>query len=136
MTYSILFSFLLIDGFKDLLAGQEYTQILSILSDHISILRIVDNLQKEYLTATKGYKETAPTDRNQGLMQSRRQKWFDDVSLNPESLSKNSQHVWETGGGGRGSKLATPRDMLLPFHNLRNKTMCNFFLCFLRFLQP
>jgi len=67
------------DGFKDLLAGQEYTQILSILADHISILRIVDNLQKEYLTATKGYKETAPADRNQGLMQSRRQKWFDDV---------------------------------------------------------
>jgi len=80
MTYSIPFSFLLIDGFKDLLAGQEYTQILSILADHISILRIVDNLQKEYLTATKGYKETAPADRNQGLMQSRRQKWFDDVS--------------------------------------------------------
>ena len=63
-----------------MLAGQEYTQILVVLARHINILRIIDNLQKEYLSATKRYKETAPAERNQALMKSRRTKWFDDVS--------------------------------------------------------
>jgi len=55
-------------GFKNVLAGQEYTQILSVLAHHISILRIIGNLQKEHLDATKGYRETAAADRNQGLI--------------------------------------------------------------------
>jgi len=66
--FQVLFSFLFTDGFKNVLAGQEYTQILSVLAHHISILRIIGNLQKEHLDATKGYRETAAADRNQGLI--------------------------------------------------------------------
>ena len=70
-----------VDGFEDLLSGQEYTQILASVARHIGTLRIINNLQKEYLDATKSYKETAPADRNRGMMEERRTKWFDDVSL-------------------------------------------------------
>ncbi|PFX15438.1 Tolloid-like protein 2 [Stylophora pistillata] len=62
------------EGFQDLLAGSEYTQILTVVANQIGTLRIIDNLQKEYLEATKTYKQNP----NQDLMQQRRQKWFDD----------------------------------------------------------
>ena len=68
------------DDFKDILAGQEYAQILATMSTHLGTLRIINNLQKEYLDATKSYKETAPAARNKKLMIQIRQKWFDDVS--------------------------------------------------------
>jgi len=67
--------FLWSEGFKDLLAGSEYTQILAVVANQIGTLRIVDNLQKEYLEATKNYKQNP----NDSLMRERRQKWFDDV---------------------------------------------------------
>ena len=69
--------FLWSEGFKDLLAGSEYTQILAVVANQIGTLRIVDNLQKEYLEATKNYKQNP----NDSLMRERRQKWFDDVSM-------------------------------------------------------
>ncbi|KAL9964336.1 hypothetical protein ACROYT_G027964 [Oculina patagonica] len=62
-------------GIQDLLAGSEYTQILVVLSDEINTLRVIDHLQKEYLEATKNYKENP----NENLMRERRQKWFDDI---------------------------------------------------------
>lgn len=70
-------AFLWSEGFKDLLAGSEYTQILAVVANQIGTLRIVDNLQKEYLEATKNYKQNP----NDSLMWERRQKWFDDVSM-------------------------------------------------------
>ena len=66
-----------LEGFKDLLAGSEYTQILTVVANQIGTLRIIDNLQKEYLEATKGYKQN----RKENLMRERRQMWFDDVSM-------------------------------------------------------
>lgn len=63
------------NGFQDLLAGSEYTQIVTVVSAQIGHLRIINNLQKEYLEATKNYKQNP----NDALMRERRQKWFDDV---------------------------------------------------------
>ncbi|KAL9964338.1 hypothetical protein ACROYT_G027967 [Oculina patagonica] len=62
-------------GFRDLLAGSEYTQILVVLSCQINTLRLIDHLQKEYLESTQNYKENP----NDNLMMARRQKWFDDI---------------------------------------------------------
>lgn len=78
------------DGFQEFLAGSEYTQILTVISSEIGVLRIIDNLQKEYFEATKYYKANP----SEALMEQRRQKWFEDVSLS-RSYSRNCTGVFQ-----------------------------------------
>lgn len=78
----VLFSnFLFAAGFKDILAGKEYSETLASLTSHMDTFRNLHNVQKEYLEATKRYKETAVGSRNKKSMQETRQKWFDLVSI-------------------------------------------------------
>ena len=66
------------DSFNDLLAGQEYTQILISVVEHVDNLAVISSLQEEYLEESKKYTEGSP---NSALMQAAREKWFDDVSV-------------------------------------------------------
>ena len=74
-------------GFKEILAGKEYSEILAGLTSHMDTFRNLHNVQKEYLEATKRYKETAAASRSKKSMKETRQKWFDLVSIYTEHTS-------------------------------------------------
>ena len=71
-------------GFKEILAGKEYSEILASLTSHMDTFRNLHNVQKEYLEAAKRYKETAAARRSKKSMQETRQKWFELVSIYTE----------------------------------------------------
>ena len=53
-----------IDGFKSLLAGGEYTDVLNIVAEDVKILQLIDDYQREYLGEVKRYKELPAGERN------------------------------------------------------------------------
>ena len=70
-----------IDGFKSLLAGVEYTDVLNIVAGDGRILQLVDRYQKEYLENVKHYKERPAGEKNSDEMAASKDSWFECVSL-------------------------------------------------------
>ena len=70
-----------IDGFKSLLAGGEYTDVLNIVAGDVRILQLIDGYQKEYLETVKRYKERPAGERNSEEMAASENSWFESVSL-------------------------------------------------------
>ena len=70
-----------IDGFKSLLAGGEYTDVLNIVAGDVRILQLIDGYQKEYLEEVKRYKERPAGERNSDEMAASENSWFESVSL-------------------------------------------------------
>ena len=69
------------DGFKSLLAGGEYTDVLNIVAGDVRILQLIDRYQKEYLEQVKRYKERHAGERNSDEMAASKDSWFESVSL-------------------------------------------------------
>lgn len=69
------------DGFKSLLAGGEYTDVLNIVAGDVRILQLIDRYQKEYLEQVKRYKERPAGERNSEEMAASKDSWFESVSL-------------------------------------------------------
>lgn len=69
------------DGFKSLLAGGEYTDVLNTVAGDVRILQLIDRYQKEYLEQVKRYKERPAGERNSDEMAASKDSWFESVSL-------------------------------------------------------
>ena len=69
------------DGFRSLLAGGEYTDVLNIVAGDVRILQLIDRYQKEYLEQVKRYKERPAGERNSEEMAASKDSWFESVSL-------------------------------------------------------
>lgn len=70
-----------IDGFKSLLAGGEYTDVLNIVANDVEKLQLIDGYQREYLAEVKRYKELPAGERNSEEMAASEDSWFESVSL-------------------------------------------------------
>lgn len=79
MLYHLLNFF--IDGFQNLLAGGEYTDVLTIVAQDIRTLQLIDRYQKEYLEQVERYKERPAGERNSEEMAASKDSWFESVSL-------------------------------------------------------
>lgn len=74
------------NGFKSLLAGGEYTDVLNILAGDVRILQLIDGYQKEYLEQVKRYKERPAGERNSDEMAANEKGWFETIEARDDSL--------------------------------------------------
>ena len=79
MQYLLLNFF--IDGFRSLLAGGEYTDVLNVVARHVTNLQLIDDYQREYLEQVRRYKQLPAERRNSDEMAANEDSWFESVSL-------------------------------------------------------
>ena len=69
------------DGFKSLLAGGEYTDVLTIVANDIRELQLIDGYQREYLAEVNSFKQLPAEERDSADMDASEHIWFVNVSL-------------------------------------------------------
>ena len=69
-----------IGGFRSLLAGGEYTDLLTVVARHVTVLQLIDDYQRQYLQEVKRYKNLPAGRRNSAEMAASEDSWFESVS--------------------------------------------------------
>ncbi|CAH3150409.1 unnamed protein product [Pocillopora meandrina] len=74
------------NGFKSLLAGGEYTDVLNIVANDVEKLQLIDGYQREYLAEVKRYKELPAGERNSEEMAASEDSWFESIDARDDHL--------------------------------------------------